>query len=374
MQIANGDPRGDLTVTQVSALLEADTIQVVAGLELFDADETFLQDISDDLESGEVSRGNYRTIHGTCRLRIARELQWGSQRVKPYLSLSDGTVTARFNLGVFLLATPERHAGETPAVWDVDGFDKLEVLAHPHGATYAADAGDAYLTLVAGLITGAGESKILIDPTAAATTLPTARTWPLLEESSTLGIVNDLLAAVGYRALWVGPDGYYRSEPYVSPASRGSEWTYSADSASTTVAVDRMSSADFFGVPNRWVFVNNDPAVTEFPTEGDGIYTVLNQSDGVTSIDQRGRTITSVVTLAAANQAALVTQGDRTVEGDKTIVRRLTIPVSANPLHSHFDVVTVVDAELGLSGSKYVVTDWRLPLTGQDMVLELKAV
>jgi len=189
-----------------------------------------------------------------------------------------------------------------------------------------------------------------------------------------LGIINDLLEAIGYRSLWVGPDGYYRSEPYVAPADRGAEWTYSADSATTTVAEDRTSSADYFDTANRWIFVRDDPAASTFPTEGDGIYTVTNQSDGPTSIDQRGRTIPTVVPLDAASQPALVSQGDRIVATSKRLDRRLSLSVGVNPLHSHFDVVTIIDAQLGLSGAKYVVTDWSMPLTGEDTQLDLKAV
>ena len=394
MQVA---ARDGLTAAQVTALIEADNIEVSAGLELLDSDDTFIDDISADFVGGTIDRGNYRTIHSTCRLRISRELVWGNQRVKPYLNLTDGDgTTARFDLGVFVLSTPERRAGETPATFDVDGYDKLEILNHPHGTSYEAAAGDAYLTLVEALITGAGESKMLIGQSAVATVLPTTRVWPLVRQSTgdddgqgddapgrsdrpaggatTLQIINALLEAVGYRSLWVDQDGYYRSEPYAAPADRGAEWTYSADSSTTTVAEDRVSSADYFDTPNRWVFVRNDPAASTFPSEGDGIYTVLNQSDGLTSIDARGRTITRVVPLDASSQTALVAQGDQIVDNDKRLDKRLTLNVSVNPLHGHFDVVSVIDAQLGLVAAKYVVTDWSLPLDGSDMTLDMKAV
>lgn len=371
MQSKTAPPRDHLTATQVTDLIEADALQVDFGADLYDSDETFIEDISGDLAGGEVERGNFRTIHGTCRLAISKELAWGSQRIKPYMTLSDGTVEARFNLGVFLLSTPERQAGESPATFDVDGFDKLEVLAHPHGSTYSASSGDAYLTLVEDLIAGAGESKVRLDQAESSTTLSSGRVWDL--ETTTLTIVNSLLRAVGYRSLWVDQDGYYRSEPYVSPADRGADWDYSADSATTTVGQERTASADFFATPNRWVFVLDDPEASTFPSEGDGIYTVTNQSDGDTSVDARGRTITRVEFLDASSQTSLETQGDRMVESDKRLDRRLALNVSPNPLHRHFDIVRVFDAELGVNGRKYVVTDWRLPLDGSDMQLDLKA-
>lgn len=405
MQLANGAPRDDLTAAQVTALIEAENIEVTAGLELYDSDENFIEDISDDLLDGTIDRGNYRTIHGTCRLRISRELVWGSQRVKPYLTLTsgagadgswgdgvwgDGTwndiagTSARFNLGVFLLSTPERRAGETPATFDVDGYDKLEILAHPHGISYEAAAGDAYLTLVEALIAGAGESKVLIDQSAAAEVLPTTRVWPLIRQAAdegieqgatTLQIINALLESVGYRSLWVDQDGYYRAEPYRSPADRGAEWAYSADSATTTVAEDRIAGADYFDTPNRIVAVRNDPGESTFPSEGDGIATALNQSDGPTSIDQRGRTITQIVMVdGVASQSVLEQRANEILDTAKRLDKRLSLSVSPNALHGHFDVVAVTDAQLGLGGAKYLVTDWSLPLDGGDMNLELRAV
>lgn len=358
---------------EAERLLAGDNVSFDIAAELYDADETFLLDITDDVRpAGQVTHNNFRTIHSTVQMQVSRELQWGNQRIKLYWSIIDGDGEIRVPLGVYLLSTPETAAGETPKTWTVDGFDKLEVLAHPHGTTYRAAAGDAYLTLVEDLITAAGESAVLLDLTLSATVLPSDRVWPLDEQTTTLNIINDLLAAVGYRGLWVDQDGNYRSEPYVAASSRPTEWTYSADSADTMVGMGRTSSADFFDTPNRWVFVNDDPA-QDFPVEGDGVYTVLNQSDGATSIDERGRTITRVVKLSAASQSALETQGDRMVERDKRIVTRVSLQVSPNPLHLHFDVVKLVDAELSVSGA-FQVHEWSLPLDGSDMTLDVKAV
>jgi len=55
------------------------------------------------------------------------------------------------------------------------------------------------------------------------------------------------------------------------------------------------------------------------------------------------------------------------------IVNYVSVAVSPNPIHDHFDVVDFVDAALGVNG-RYLVTEWSLPLDGSDMTLELRGV
>ena len=148
-------------------------------------------------------------------------------------------------------------------------------------------------------------------------------------------------------------------------------WAYSADSATTTVGETRTQTADYWGVPNRWVFVRN--GTTTVPTEGAGVYTVENVTDGETSQTGRGRVINRVEFLDAVDQAALEAQGDEIVAADRRVVSTISMQVAPNPEHWHDDRVTYVDAALGVSGG-YRVVEWRLPFDGTDMSLELEAV
>jgi len=365
-----------VSLAELVELVAASSLQLDVGLDLLDSDDRLIEDISADLvaSGGVVERDAGASIHGTCRLAITRDLQWGSQRLRPWMRLSSSAWSARWNLGVFLPATPERRAGETPATFEVTGFDKLSVLNVCHGSSYSAAAGAAPLTLVADLLAAAGESAVAIDQAGAGTVLPARVVWPFEASTTTLGIVNDLLLLAGYRSLWCDRDGVYRSEPDRAASERAVSWWFDADDVfATTVTQRRMMSADFFAAPNRWVFVRNDPAQAA-PTEGAGMFTVVNQSDGPTSVDARGRTISTVVRLDAADQAALVTQGNRIVEAGKKVARRLSIGTSPVPALWHGDVVTYADAALGLSGSRWLVTGWRLPLDGGDMALEMTEV
>lgn len=402
MQPTLEPPRDTLTAADVAAVIEGDELHVTAGLELLDGDGDLIADISDDLVGGEIECGNYRTIHRTCRLTVARRLVWASQRVRPYLTLSDAavrsrllaetgdtlltesggdllteaaaaaTVEARFNLGVYLLDTPAENL-EDVDVFEVEGYDLLDVLNQPHGASYRIAAGTAYLTAVSDLITDAGETAPTVDPAEAATTAPSDRVWPLDESTTTLQIINDLLAAVNYRALWVDWDGRFRCTPYASPSTTAAEWTYNADSASTSIVGEtRTRERDFYATPNRWVGVRNDPT-DSLPVDGDGRYETVNQSDGDTSIDARGRTITRTLFLDAADQDSLVAQVDAAKEEDMRVNVHRMFTTGPNPLHWHFDVCELVDAAAGPTVNAVWVS-WLLPLDGGDMTHETREV
>ena len=223
MQALTAAPRGAFTAAQVTALLLAPAITVSAGLERLNASLVVQEDISDDLMGGQVERVMNATVHGTCKLDISRALAWGLDLVRPYMTLTDGKITARFNLGVFSLTTPERAVAWTPETYACSGFDRLYLLHRPVGDSYAVTAGTGYLAAVRSAVTAAGLSGVNLDGTAEAKTLPSDMTWPLVKSTATttststgssasstatgattwLNIVNELLGAISYRGLWV---------------------------------------------------------------------------------------------------------------------------------------------------------------------------
>lgn len=355
------------------ALLVGDDVTVSAGMELLDTSNTFVADISDDLVGGVVRRNNYAVVHGTCDLAILRELAWGRDRIRPYMTLSDGATSARFNLGVYVLTTPETRRGEDPATFDVQGYDLLYLLSETGpGDTHVATAGTTYLQAIRDVVTASGVGATLrLDGTSQDTALPDDMVWCLTEGgTSWLRIINDLLEAIGYRGLWASADGELRSEPYRAPVDRPVEWTFdTADLATNIVGEDRSLTEDLWAAPNWWRFVRK--GVTTKPAEGAGIYTVTNQSDGPSSVDSLGRTVRKVVYLEAANQASLVAQGDRIVTQDRSSSRRFDLRVDPLPIAAHFDVVQLVDA--GRS-DKCQVTQWEIPLDGSPGAWALEAV
>lgn len=366
----------DLTPAEAVALIEADHIHVDAACDLLDADDALILDISDDLVTGSVQLAVDRTLHRTARLEISRELQWGWQRLRPWLLLSsDGETWHRWPLGVFLISTPERRIDSTPAVWTVDCFDKLDVLVNPH-VDYSLASGELILEAVEDLITGAGESNHGLDQAAAATTTPADRVFPMSENMTTLEICNTLLASLAYEPLWVDRNGVFRSSPQREPADRPTVWSYSTASSATTVAQQRSVVADFYKAANQVIGVNTDGgALTYIPTEGDGIYTASNLTDGPTSVAGRGgRTIRKVFSEFYANQAALVTAVSLVLAEEKRVDTLVSMSVSPNPVHGMHDIVSLTDPDASIDG-RFAVTGWSIPLDGRsDMKLTLRGV
>lgn len=362
-----------LTLTDAQrALLTADSMEIAAGCDLLDGSNAFVADISDDLVGGSVERSNYASVHGSCRLQVSRELAWGRDRVRPWMTVSDGTTTARFNLGVFVLTTPDTKRGEEPATWDVDGFDLLHLLQDGPGDTYTVEGSPTYLTAIRDVVTASGIGATLrLDGTGQDTVVPDARVWCLTEGGpSWLRIINDLLAEIGYRGLWANADGELRSEPYMAPSSRPVEWTLdTGDPATNIVGEDRTESADTWGAPNWWRFVRK--GMSTKPVEGAGLYTVQNVSDGATSQDSLGRVVRKVVYLEAADQASLVAQGDKIVNDDRAVARTFELDVDPLPVMGHFDVFQLID---GGSSRKCQASAWTLNLDGSPGRLTLEAV
>lgn len=368
MQPVTGGPRAGLTSAAVTGLIrDSASLRVSAGLELVDRSLTVLADITEVFAAGSITRSSYADLHGSASLQIEGALDWGSAIVRPFIILASTTTTARFNLGAYYTPTPETVLDEQPLTYAVEGLDILDGLNTPVGDTYAVAAGTGYLRAVEDILIGQGFTAYIIDQTSAAAVLPSHRTWVLDENTTWLLIVNNLLSSIGYRGIWSDWDGQLRVEQYVSPATRQPEWTYDAGASSSLWTPGRKVKREFYRAPNRWVFWQSNGVDGPAPTEGAGLYTVVNQTDGPTSIEARGgRVISRPVPLDVADQTSLVKAGQRIVDDDLAVKATLTCGVAPNPLHWHFDVVGIDDPDVAPPGATALVTKWTLPLDGSD--------
>ena len=363
----------------LATVLTSPALEVSTGLELLDATDTLIGDYSDVLDPrrSTISRNNLAKIHGRARLRLTDDLSLHVNRLRPYMTLTDQDGnSATTYLGVWIAETPDRTTGRTPTTFTVDCYDKLVILDTPKGSSHRVPASSAVVSTVEALITTAtGSSDYVIDQTSAASTTASEMIWPLDESTTYLRIINDLLATIGYRGLYVDRAGFYRSEKWESPSTRPITWSYDVTDPDTIIDDEIPVEFDWFAVPNKWVFVRDDPTSSvSLPAEGAGIYTVTNQSDGLTSIDSRGRTITKVVRLDVLDHAALVTAGDQIVESDTHPAVDLELKSLPNPTHWHADVVTVNAPTAGFSSSRFIEYGWSLPLGSPMMRHDLRKV
>jgi hypothetical protein len=370
MQPPTVPPRDTLSAEQVVALLQdAPGVTAGYGCELTDLSLVTIEDISADLAGGSVSRNSYANLHLTGQFAISRELDWGAALIRPYYTLSDGVITARFNLGAHYTSTPGRDLVETPITYDVQTYDVLSILDDPVGDAYAVAAGTTYLTAVEDILLDRGVQSYLIDQTSAAAVLPTDRVWKFDANTTWLLIVNELLASIAYAGIWSDWDGRLRVQPYLSPLQRGAEWTYSTDVATTMLSNRRSYERDFFATPNRWVFFRQNNIDDVAPVEGNGMLTYTNHNRGDTSTQARGRTITKVVGLDVADHASLIAAAQRTIDGDMQVPQKISVRTFPHPMHWHFDRLFIDDTKAG-PPLDAMCTAWTLPLGGDDMTHE----
>lgn len=364
MQSLTGGPRAGLSEAAVRALLTGPGVEISAGLELVDSAGRFIEDISDDLTGGSVKWDNRDAVHANCRLSLTRELAWGRDRVRPYMVLSNATTTARFDLPVFVLTTPDKTLGEDPITYEVTGYDLLSLLQTTGPAdTYEVVAGTTYLQAVRDAITASGIGvTVRLDGDRQDAALPATRVWALVSPApSWLRIVTDLLAEIAYTAPWFDEAGALRSRPFAPVEQRPVEWLLDAGDESTDLLGEqRTISTEAGDVANAWRFIRQGMDAT--PVEGDGIYTpAVNQSDGPASTDAVGRTVTKVVWLDAADQATLVAQGDKIRAEDIASTTTVRLSVDPLPIWGFADVVSYID---GGQARKMQVASWSLNLDG----------
>lgn len=331
------------------------------GCELTDLSLRPGEDISADLESASVSRSAYATLHGTCKLGIARELDWGAAIVRPYITFTDGVSKGRINLGAYFTNVPAREAEEEPVVYDTQCVDILEILRDAVGDSYSVPAGVSYLDAVQTILDSRGVQFPIVDYTAAASVLPTARVWPFDDRVTWLSIVNDLLASIGYQGIFSDWDGHLVVQPYVTPRSRPSEWQYTNSPTQGLLARKRSIHRDFTDAPNRWVFYQTNNSGGPAPVDGAGIYSFVNEFIGDTSAAARGRVITRVVGLDVADHDALVRAAQITIDADMQVPQYIKAETFPVPFHWHFDRMTVDDPRLG-PRMEVVGTSWTLNL------------
>jgi hypothetical protein len=387
-------PSASAGVTDAQALallMSADGVAYGKGCEVLDSGLNVVSDISGDLLGGSVSRSMRAAVHGTCSLVLASDVNYQSQLLRPYMTITAAGVTGKWYQGAYVPRKPTSAYGESLPSNAIDGSDRLYLLNRPVGNSYVVAAGTGVLAAVRQAISDAGfsSSTLLLDGTASAATLPIQKVWPLLPDTSTtsapvvtaadavtsgasngttwLQIVNELLAMVSYRGLWCDWLGLFRSEPYANPAGRPVEATLDyGDVLRSVIARGRSVTQDFSTIPNVWIFVQQNlgasyASAPPEPTEGAGLYTVDEHDDPTTPGYRGGLKWPVVIPLDAADQASLVAQGNARVAADKRVTKTLTVTTAPFPAAWHWDVYSYTDPDMGAT-YKVQSTQWQLDL------------
>lgn len=220
-------------------------------VELLDENENLVRVVS-DWTNGSVEQNIDRIITGgaTFVLDEPEVADWMVARFRPWIEVNGFS----WPLGVYLSTSPTEVNTPTGKRWEVGGLDKLSVLDEHH-LTHSIQLGTGtpVTEFVVDLIHRAGESSVAVTQSAATLSNPVA--WP--PTTSLLRVINDVLLAINYRAVWCDMWGQYRIEPYVLPSERPVVWTFQpgAGLALHTASWDRTQ--DITAVPNRVVLTTN---------------------------------------------------------------------------------------------------------------------
>lgn len=349
--------RDGYTADQVRRVLHAPVRTIAFDYELLDGQNAFKKHLENVL-SASVSYNIFADIKRVARftLKDDQEINYLRDRIKPWVRfmMHDGG-WVKFPLGVFLLSTSPRKIDEAGLITrDIEAYDMLQVLKDDKVLDrYVVAGGTNYIMAVKALLDGAGVTMQNLTPVDK--TLPTTRDWPA--GAAKLSIINNLLSAINFESLWIDENGYAIAQPYRSPTSKVSEYTYRDDDQSV-IFPGVEQSFDLFDVPNSWVLVVSEPDREPIVSS----YTNTNPTNPTSTVS-RGRVIVDYREYEdAADQATLDARAERIAFAASQVYEHVTLETAIMPMHSNSDVITLEFSGLGIR-EKYSETGWEIELS-----------
>lgn len=247
----------------------------------------------------------HATIRGGGSVNIVdagESVNWLTARLQPvHIDMETGVETP---WGVFLPVIPEIAYTPTGRTWRGKLLDKTHILhMWKMSSSYTVTAGTVITGAVGDLLALAGQTRVAV--TESARTLSGTMVWE--PGTSVLRIVNDLLDAANYRALWVDRVGVFHVDPYVLPKDRPRVAVFEQGADATHVGAWTLAQ-DVTSIPNHVVCVGQ-PRGSEPPLVGEA----ENVSPlSAYSVPSRGRRISLLFeNVEASDQATLTAIAER---------------------------------------------------------------
>lgn len=336
--------------------------------ELLTNDNVRIRDL-DNVVGGSVSHDYLAEVKRTAKFTIVDDgrINFLRDRIRPWagIRMPDGRFM-EWPLGVFLLTTPARKVDISGVVTrDIDAYDQTIVLQDDTVPDrYFVNSNYPYTDAIKEVLDNTpGIPSFSVASSTALT--PSALEWD--PGTSKYRIVADMLNAINFGSLWFDGSGEARATTYINPKSRPAEFEYRTNDVSV-VLPDSEQSMDLYSMPNRWVLIvsNSDqPALRAEVSNSD--------VNSPTSIPNRGRVITSVITDAnAPNQAMLNAIAERYKDENGQVYETISFSTGIMPFHENADVY---DFEYsGFIGyGRFMETKWEMSLSqGAEMSHEAR--
>jgi hypothetical protein len=304
-----------------------------------------LTQYGDDIDTGVgYTAGTYINVRAQCINNVIRGRAWrdGTSEPAGWMIEEEIDIVANRVTHGYTGVSASTFGGNTnvnPEIrWDV-------FQLNPNPANTYTGVVDHILT----------ESNLPKKVTANAATIPVPKEWEA--GTSKRQIIGDLLTAINYESLSFDEDGFAVVKPYVSPQSRGAEYTYQDDELSVMYP-EVMQEYDLFGVPNRWIMTLSDP-------DRETITVDFTNSDPAspTSTVRRGRTITSFEQAQDADsEATMIARVARLAFESSQVFEAIEFSSGLMPIHSGNDVLALSYDPLSING-QYAEVSWDMDLT-----------
>ncbi len=310
--------------------------------------------------SGSVDFNATATIQRAASLKIKeeRDINFFSDRIKPYMCLQTPSGVARFPMGVFLPSSPRRTSSGERTESEIECYDKTQILSDDRfPQRHNIPAGTNYVSAIASILTSAGIGDSKITPT----TKETAVDLEFEIGTSKLDAINQLLRSINYYPVYADANGHLVIKPYEVPMFRTIDAVYATDKKSI-VLTGASEQTDFFHAPNQIV------RYLETADRGCLIATYTNNDpSSELSTVRRGRTITDVAAVSdIADQATLDAYTLREY-AESQIYQSVTFESAVMPNHEYLDCIYIINKDLDIQG-KYIEQSWHAELvTGGKM-------
>jgi hypothetical protein len=310
----------------------------------------------DDVECS-ISFSAYADIKRSASFLIneknSKDINFLSERIKPYFNLRMKNDWIRWGAGIFLLSSPSRTEQSGGIYRDIEAYDKSLILLEDKVTDrYRIAAGTVYTDEIRSLVVSAGITKISIEDSTLA--LSVDKEYEI--GTSKLSIINDLLGSINYYSVFFDENGFCCCRKYKNPSDRVAEFEYTTNDRSITL-YGSSETMDAFSVPNKFVRYVENPEADYL------ISTFINDSaSNKLSTVSRGRVITDIEAVNdISDQATLDTYVKRIANERSQVYGGMELTTMLMPHHTFLDCLHIRNKNLGVS-EKFIETFWSMDL------------
>lgn len=303
--------------------------------------------------SGSYSFSSDAEIKGTGRFTInekyTKDIDFLSERIKPYFCLKIGSEWLKWGQGIYLASSPNRNEQNGGIYRDIEAYDKCLILKEDEiDKRYYIKKGATYTNEIRKLILSTGIEKISIQESELEISID--KEYEI--GTSKLDIINDLCNAINYNSVYFDENGFCMIRKYITPKERIYEYEYITDGESI-ITYGSSEALDAFKVPNKFVrYVENpesDYLISTF---------VNNRASNPLSTVSRGRVITDIQAITDIADQNTLDEYVRRVASEKSqVYGGVRFSTLAMPHHSYLDCLRIKNTTLGIS-EKVIETGW----------------